>query len=92
MGTLTNLKENKTLFIPCDCGSEILMIEYDHEIKIANFAIYEHPVAYKSKMSLWQRIRYCYQILFNKKPYADQTSLNKKQLKELRAFLSLLDL
>lgn len=92
MGNVTNLKTNKTLFIPCDCRSEILMIEYDHEIKMADFAIYEHQIVHKSKMSFWQRLRYVYHILVNKKPYADQIILNHKQLSDLKIFLSSLDL
>ena len=92
MGSVTNLKENKTLFIPCDCRSEILMIEYDHEIQMADFTIYEHYVGHMHKLSLWQRMRYCWQILYHKKPYADQLMLNNRQLKELKEFLSYLDL
>ena len=92
MGSTTNLKTNKTLFIPCGCRSEILMIEYDHEWKMADFAIYEYPVSYKSKMSLWQRLRYCWQVLIHKKPYADQIMLDNKQLFDLKTFLSGLDL
>ncbi len=88
MGTQTNLKTNKTLFIPCGCRSEILMIEYDHEIQMADFAIYEHQVSYKSKMSLYQRLRYCWRVLFHKKPYADQIMLDNRQLVELRNFIS----
>jgi hypothetical protein len=92
MGSVTNLKENKTLFIPCGCRSEILVIEYDHDMAMADIAIYEHYVGYKNKLSLWQRFRYCWQVLFNKKPYADQMMLDNKQLKELESFLSSLDL
>ncbi len=92
MGSVTNLKENKTLFVPCDCHSEILFIEYDHKIKIADLAIYETINSFKSKLSLWQRIRYCWQVLVYKKPYADQLTLSTKQLIELRKFLEMLDL
>jgi hypothetical protein len=92
VGNVTNLKTNKTLFIPCDCGSEILMIEYDHEIKIADLAMYETSLSHKYKMSLWQRLRYCYQVLIKKKPYSDQITLNNKQLLDLKAFLNTLDL
>lgn len=88
MGSVTNLKENKTLFIPCECKSEILSIEYDHEIELADLAMYEHYVSYTNKLSLWQRIRYCYRVLFHKKPYADQMVLNKNQLKDLKKFLN----
>ncbi|NBQ16940.1 hypothetical protein EBU24_01345 [bacterium] len=87
MGSITNLKDNKTLFIPCGCRNEILVIEYDYEINAADFAIYENITSYRSKMSFWQRLRYCYQILVHKKPYADQIFLDNKQLKELRDFL-----
>lgn len=92
MGNVTNLKENKTLFIPCDCDNEILVIEYDHEWGIADVAIYESYISYGNKMSLWQRIRYCWRVFIHKKPYADQLTLNDKQLKELKDFLSSLDL
>ena len=92
MGSITNLKENKTLFIPCDCRSEILVIEYDHTINIADLAIFENYTNYSNKMSLWQRLRYCYQIIFHKKPYNDQIVLNNNQLKDLKKFLSSLEL
>lgn len=92
MGSNTNLTTNKTLFIPCDCSSEILMIEYDHEYKTADLAIYQTETAFREKMSLWQRLRYCWQVLWNKKPYNDQIVLNDKQLHDLKIFLSGLDL
>jgi len=88
MGSQTNLKTNKTLFIPCGCRSEILMVEYDHDMQMADFAIYEHQVSYKSKMSLYQRLQYCWRVLFHKKPYADQIMLDNRQLVELRNFIS----
>lgn len=92
MSTLDNLKTNKTLFIQCSCQSEVLVIEYDHEINMADFAIFENKTSYKYKLSFWQRIRYCYQVLVNKKPYADQIMLDNKQLIDLKKFLSSLDL
>ena len=92
MGMVTNLQANKTLFIPCGCRSEILMIEYDHEMQMADFAIYEHQLAYKSKMSLWQRLRYIWKVLVHHKPYADQIILDNAQLKDLKKFLNSLDL
>lgn len=92
MGNVTNLKENKTLFIPCDCRNEILMIEYDHEIGMADFAIYEHYVGHRHKLSLWQRLRYCWRVLIHKKPYSDQLMLDNEQLKDLKDFLVSLDL
>lgn len=92
MGSVTNLNENKTLFIPCGCRSEILMIEYDHHFKMADFAIYETDASFRAKMSLWQRLRYCWRVLSYKKPYADEIMLDHKQMLELKQFLSSLDL
>jgi hypothetical protein len=82
-----DIRENKKLFIQCDCSSEILSIEYDYDLAITELAIYEHYVSFKNKMSLWQRLKYCWQVLWHKKPYADQMVLNSKQAKQLLNFL-----
>lgn len=87
MASLTNLKTNKTLFILCSCGSEVLYIDYDHELNLADLAIFTS--FYGHKMSLWQKLRYCYHILFYNKPYCDQIVLNNIQLKELKDFISI---
>lgn len=92
MGSLTNLKENKTLFILCDCHSEILVIEYDHHLKMADLAIYETDASFRAKMSLWQRLRYCWRVLWYKKPYADEIMMSNKQLLDLKKFLASLNL
>lgn len=92
MGSVTNLKENKTLFILCDCKNEILVIEHDHKTSITNLAIYENRIKYNYKLSLWQRLRYCYGVLINKKLYADQINLNNIQLNDLKKFLYELNL
>lgn len=88
MGSVTDLKKNKTTFLLCDCRSEILVIEYDEELDIADLALYENASSYCSKMSFWQRLRYIWQILWHKKPYADQMQLSRKQILELRSFLN----
>jgi hypothetical protein len=92
MGSTTNLIANKTLYISCDCKSEVLVIEYDHEYKMADIAIYESRIGHIHKLSLWQRIRYCFQILVHKKPFTDQMMMNDKQLKDLKTFLNSLGL
>lgn len=92
MGNITNFKTNKTVFIPCDCMNEILMIEYDHELRFATFAIYYHNIKISNKLSLWQRIKYIIQIIVYGDLFNDQIVLNDKQLKELKLFISTLDL
>lgn len=92
MGSVTDLKRNKTIFIPCDCKKQILYIEYDHLLKTADLAIYENFISYSGKMSLWQRFLYCWRVLIYKKPYADQINISKNQILELKCFLGTLDL
>lgn len=87
MGSLNVYEKNKVIFFLCDCQSEVLVMEYDRDIDLASLAIYENQASYKHKLSLWQRMRYCYQVLINKKPYSDQIMLNKDQIKELKTFL-----
>ena len=89
---MVNPKENKKLFIQCDCGSEILAIEYDFEIKMADFAIFQTDAALKNKHSLWQRLRYCWQVLANKTPYSDQMMIDNKHLLDIKQFISELNL
>ena len=85
---LIKFQKNNIQFILCDCKSEILVIEYDEQLGLADIAIYENRESYSNKISFWQKLRYIYQILIKNKPYADQIVLNKKQIKELRQFLS----
>lgn len=88
MGSVTDLEKNKTTFLLCDCRSEVLVIEYDEELDIADLALYENASSYSSKMPFWQRLRYIWQILWHKQPYADQMQLSRKQILELRSFLN----
>lgn len=92
MGSVTNLKENKTLFIPCGCRSEVLMIEYDHENKMADLIIYKTDEVFRSRLSLWHKIRYCWQILWHNKLYSDEMMMDNKQLLDLKKFLASLNL
>ena len=87
-----NEKANEILFIPCDCRSEILVIDYDYELKLADVAIYQTDAALRSKMSLWQRLRYCWQTLRFKQPYSDQIILNDSNLRSLKNFINSLNL
>jgi len=83
-----NFEENKILFLMCDCKSEVLSIEYDPEIKMADLAIYENSVSYLNKMSFWQRLRYSWRVLTKGKPFGDQMMLTKEQLKSIKEFIS----
>lgn len=85
---LMNLKENKTIFHLCECKSEVLAIEYDHDWELADISIYETANSFKNKMSLWQRLRYSFKVLWSGYSYNDQMQLSKQQLKELADFIN----
>jgi hypothetical protein len=91
MGSLTNLKTNKTLFTMCACESEILVLNYDDKYNEADLAMYRYW-GYSNKMSLYQKLRYCYRVLVKSQPYSDQMILNKDNLKEMKTFLNGLNL
>jgi hypothetical protein len=76
----------RTLFIRCDCHSEVLVLDYDGSFKMIELSIFSSLVS--SQMSLWQKIRYIYQIIKYGKPYTDQIILHQKQIDELKAFLN----
>jgi|LakMenEpi03Aug12_release.lakeMendotaPanAssembly.Ray.scaffolds.fasta_scaffold45134_11 hypothetical protein len=76
----------RTLFIRCDCHSEVLVIDYDGVFKMIELSIFSSLLTFK--MSFWQKIRYIYQILKNGRPYTDQIILHKNQIDELKAFLN----
>lgn len=87
MGYETKYDKNKvsTIFSLCNCQSEVIVIQYDHEYEIADVCIYGTYNHYR--FSIWQKIRYIYHIIFFGYPYRDQTILDKKQLKEMKKFL-----
>lgn len=86
--SLRKFQENKTTFILCDCRSEVLVLEYDYECKFVELSIYENLSSYGHKMSFWQKIRYCWQVIWKNKPFSDQIILNTSQVKQLREFLA----
>lgn len=87
MSNLIQFDHNKILFILCGCQSEVLVLNYDKEIKLADLAIYENIEAFSMKMSWKQKFRHIWQILIKGTPYNDQIVLDKKQLQTLKEFL-----
>jgi hypothetical protein len=85
--SMVKFEKNKTLFIVCDCKSEVLVLEYDHEYDLTELSIYENLSSYNYKMSFWQKFRYLYQILIKSRPYSDQIILNKEKIKHISNFL-----
>ena len=67
--------------LECDCGSEILKVEYWHEDKTYCFVTFRyHPLRY----SLLRRLRF----LFTGIVEYNEIILGEKQIKELKEFLT----
>ena len=75
-------------FIRCDCESEILVVRYDGEFDMLDLCIYENQTSFKQKMTLWQKLRYIYQLFKHGQPYTDQILLKREQIEELKGFLN----
>ena len=80
---IVNFEKDHTKFILCQCKNEILVIDYDPDIELTEFAIFESYNSYNHKLSWYQKIRYCLRILLNKYPYSDQIVLNMSQVKDV---------
>lgn len=85
---MIRFEKNKTTFMLCDCGGEVLIVDYDPEYELADLCIYESIQSYNYKMSFWQKLRYIYRVLWCNRPYSDQIVLNREQLKDLNSFLN----
>lgn len=90
MGFVTKYDKDKTvcLFMSCDCSQEILRIEYDYDLELADLSMYQSLSTHKHHNSWFNKIRYIFRILTNSNPYEDQMVLSKKSLKELKDFLN----
>lgn len=78
----------RTAFIRCDCESEILVVRYDGEFDMLDLCIYETKSSFNHKMTLWQKLRYVYQLFTQGYPYTDQIILHREQIEELKGFLN----
>jgi len=85
---IVRFEKNKTIFLMCNCKSEILFIEHDFEYGLTELSLYENMSSYNHKMSFWQKICYIYKVLTDNSPYIDQIILDKNQLKKLSDFIN----
>lgn len=82
-----DIKKENFRFFRCDCGSHGLTIVKDDE--------FEDPLSYQIEISLWnmgkfgprlgfyEKIRWCWAILFGGGPWNDSVILTKEQAVEL---------
>jgi hypothetical protein len=72
----------------CDCGEEALVFEYDKELEIAELAFLYRNLYSHKRMTLKQKIRYIFRVLWYGQPFIDQIVLNKKQIRRLQKILT----
>ena len=72
-------------FIECSCGTEGIMISNDYmdnKEPVIDLAFFKYGCN-PDKMSLYQKLRYCWRVLSKGEPFMDEIILNKEQTKEL---------
>lgn len=90
MTTLIKYQKNNTLFVMCSCANEILILEHDKQDNSVYLSIYDHYNSHLQKLTLYQKMNYIWNILWNKKIYGDQIVLEKDQLLEVKNFINLI--
>ena len=84
------INDFRMAFIRCDCDSEILVVRYDGEFDMLDLCIYQTKTSLSHNMTLWQKLRYIYQVIRYGQPYTDQMILKREQIEELKGFLDTL--
>lgn len=71
----------KSKFIKCKCNNEVLELEvFDNEVYLS---IYSQGLHYNNKLSIKQRIRYCWKVITKGKPFNDSMVIRKPDALDL---------
>ena len=78
-------------FIPCDCGSEGIMVSHERDeengLPLIDFAYFTEGHDGRT-LTLRQRLKWCWRILITGKPWTDMVTLNQKSARELGKHLT----
>jgi hypothetical protein len=66
----------KDIYVSCDCGTEVLKIEYNEEDKEYYIGIYQ----FKKKYSIRDKLRGIWRIIRNGEPFGDQVVISKEKM------------
>jgi len=70
-----------TKYICCSCGSEILVLDkWDEDICLS---IWDDGYSCDNRLSIWQRMRWCWQIITKGKPFTDQIVLDENKIEDI---------
>ena len=69
-------------YIGCECGAEVLKVDYDDEGKVFYLGIFQ----LNRRFSWWNKLRHIWRILRKGEPYGDQIVLRKNSALELKEY------
>jgi hypothetical protein len=70
-------------FYECTCGAQTIMAHYEEEegIRLVDLAFFSNHI--DGRMTLWQRLRFAWQVLKTGIPWADAVVLDTEEAKRL---------
>lgn len=77
------ITENKSIYVDCSCGAEVLKIEYDEEIDSYYFGVF-HMNGERSWKNKWKQI---WHIIRYGEPYSDNMVLRSKDTDAIIEFI-----
>lgn len=72
-------------YIGCECGAEVLKVEYDDECKVFYLGIFQ----LNRRHYWWNKLRHIWHILRKGEPYGDEIVLRKNSALELVDYINL---
>ena len=79
-------KEDRSIFIKCECQGEGMGVYYDSEDGYYYFSYWRHGLSNR-KLSWNERIRYCWNVFTKGRAFNDELLLSQKSTDELIDFL-----
>lgn len=81
-------EEPKTLYVQCQCHTEGFIVERDEEMQLFYVSMWELGSNSDNSLTLWERVRHAWRILWTGKPYGDDICLSDESAKKVAAFLT----
>lgn len=81
------MEDDKITYIKCECGTEVLHLEDDNEMKQIYVSVYTHGSFVDCRLSWKEKFRYCWQVLTKGKPFSDQMVISHETSGKLVEFI-----
>jgi hypothetical protein len=83
------MNKEKEIYLRCSCGSEILHLSHTLEDGMQDVAVFQYLNGGHGRMTLRDKVRYCWKLLTDGKPYGDCLILSPEDAKKLHGYLGL---